>query len=456
MTTYLSRRDFLRASALVSASVALNLPSVSRAQAQETTKNWYKCNLHMHNQWSDGKPLPEWAVDWYKSRGYHFICPSDHNIFQSDALRFDGFGFNYQPADKAAFKGETSLWKKVVPNEGWPNLTQRYVNEAIEKFGKDAVRIIKVGDATYVRMTPFAELCEKFCEPGKFLLMPGFEQTGGCKDGRQVHMNFLNVRESFPYIGGQNEPLEVLTKTFEEGKRRYAKDGAEPYLFTANHPVWRFYDFSPSDVIKMPEIRVFEVTNNGLDGRYKNPEDGAPWTPEKFWDVVNAWRASHGQRLLLGNGTDDRHGYESETVAGWTMVRSAKLETRSLIEAMDAGDMYASNGLDFADIQFDGKTLSVKIDVKEEGKYKIEFVGTKKDYNPEPKLVEVAESKTSPKRKIERFSDEIGVVLDAVEGTEGSYTLKADDLYVRAKIVKVPPQSDAWNARPAAWSQPYC
>ncbi|MBR4104637.1 MAG: twin-arginine translocation signal domain-containing protein, partial [Thermoguttaceae bacterium] len=41
MTTYLSRRDFLRASALVSASVALNLPSVSRAQAQETTKNWY-------------------------------------------------------------------------------------------------------------------------------------------------------------------------------------------------------------------------------------------------------------------------------------------------------------------------------------------------------------------------------------------------------------------------------
>jgi hypothetical protein len=118
--------------------------------------------------------------------------------------------------------------------------------------------------------------------------------------------------------------------------------------------------------------------------------------------------------------------------------------------------MYVSNGLDFADIQFDGKTLSVKIDVKEEGKYKIEFVGTKKDYNPEPKLVEIAESKTSPKRKVERFSDEIGVVLDAVEGTEGSYTLKADDLYVRAKIVKIPPQSDVWNARPAAWTQPYC
>ena len=455
MTTYLSRRDFLRASALVSASVALNLPSVSRAQAQETTKNWYKCNLHMHNQWSDGKPLPEWAVDWYKSRGYHFVCTTAHNIFQTDALRFDGFGFNYQPADKAAFKGETSLWKKVLPNEGWPNLTQRSVNEAKERCGADSVREIKVGDATYVRMKPFAELSEQFNEPGKFLIMPGFEQTGGCKDGRQVHMNFLNVRDSFPYIGG-TEPLEILTKTFEEGKRRFQKDGAEPYLFMANHPVWRFYDYSPSDVIKLPEIRLFEVTNNGLDGRYKNPEDGAPWTPEKFWDVVNAWRASRGQRLLLGSGSDDRHGYDGETVAGWSMVRSAKLETRSLIEAMDAGDMYVSNGLDFADIQFDGKTLAVKIDVKEEGKYKIEFVGTKKGYDPEAKIVEIAESKTSPKRKVERFSDEIGVVLDAVEGTEGSYTLKADDLYVRAKIVKIPPQSDVWNARPAAWTQPYC
>jgi histidinol phosphatase-like PHP family hydrolase len=47
----------------------------------------------MHTQWSDGHPLPQWAVDWYKSHGYHFICPSDHNIFQSNDLRFDGFGF---------------------------------------------------------------------------------------------------------------------------------------------------------------------------------------------------------------------------------------------------------------------------------------------------------------------------------------------------------------------------
>ncbi|MEZ6077806.1 MAG: hypothetical protein R3C56_19680 [Pirellulaceae bacterium] len=49
-----------------------------------------------------------------------------------------------------------------------------------------------------------------------------------------------------------------------------------------------------------------------------------------------------------------------------------------------------------------------------------------------------------------------GVVLDAVEGTEGSYTLKPEDLYVRAKIVKVGQEVQAdWESRPAAWTQPY-
>ncbi len=61
-----------------------------------------------------------------------------------------------------------------------------------------------------------------------------------------------------------------------------------------------------------------------------------------------------------------------------------------------------------------------------------------------------------PARKIDVFSDTIGVVLETVEGTEGSYTLKPDDLYVRAKIVKVADDLEPdWKSHPAAWTQPY-
>lgn len=450
MPKNVSRRDFLRTSAAIAASLSVGIRNPVSAAVGNTArqKRWFKGNLHMHNQWSDGHPLPEWAVDWYKSHGYDFICPSDHNIFQSKRLRFDGFGFKNPPSDLAAFKGETSLWKPISPTAGWPKLTQKHVDQAIEKFGDGSVRTITVGDRTYVRMKPFAELEKQFVEPGKFLMIPGYEQTGGCHNGQQVHVNFINVREVFPYISAE-KPKEILEKTFEKGWEMYGRD----YLFTANHPLWRYYDYSPNDLIALPQIRLFELNNNGIDGRYEAHPQG--WKPEQFWDVVNAYRASHDQPLLLGMGSDDRHSYV-EPAKAWSVVRAAGLRTKDLLQAIHAGDFYASNGLDFEDIQFDGKTLSVKIDVREEGKYRIQFIGTKKDYDPASRVIEVAEGPRCPARKIDIYSDSIGRVLDTVEGTEGSYTLRPDDLYVRAKIVKVSDDlQDDWQSKPAAWSQPY-
>lgn len=451
MVKHINRRDFLKASGAIAAAALTNVQggfAAERAPAAPK-KRWFKGNLHMHSQWSDGDPLPEWAVDWYKSHGYHFICPSDHNIFQADALRFDGFGFKPSPPDLAAFRGETSLWKAMSPKPGWPKLTQARVDEAVAKFGKDSVRTITVGGQTYVRMKPFAELEKQFAEPGKFLMIPGYEQTGGCPNEQQVHANFINVREVFPYISAET-PKEILERTFAKGRELY--DGQD-YLFTANHPLWRYYDYSPADLIALPQIRLFELNNNDIaTGLDRHPRG---WKPEQFWDVVNAYRAAHDQPLLLGMGSDDRHAYGSGAKA-WSVVRAASLSTKDLVAAISAGDFYASNGLDFADIQFDGKTLSVRIDVREEGRYRILFVGTKKDYDPSSRTVDVEKGPRCPARKIDIYSDTIGVVLDSVEGTEGAYTLKSNDLYVRAKIVKVTGDvKPDWESKPAAWTQPY-
>lgn len=452
MLSPVSRRDFLKTSTALAASTALAGPHLLAAQdnASAPQKQWFKGNLHLHTQWSDGHPLAEWAVDWYKSHGYHFICPSDHNIFQSDQLRFDGFGFNNPPADRAAFDGQTSLWKVISPSPGWPRLTQAHVDQTIEKFGPDTVRMIRVGDQTYVRMTPFDELETQFAEDGKFLMIPGYEQTGGAANDQQVHVNFLNVREIFPYISGET-PREILARTFARGEQLYE---GQNYLFMANHPLWRYYDFSPQDLIDLPQIRLFELNNNSIAGGLDPHPQG--WMPEKFWDVVNAHRAAHDQPLLWGVGTDDRHCYQTPAKA-WCVVRAARLCTEDLWEAIADSDFYASNGLDFQDIHFDGKTLAVKMDVREQGAYRIEFIGTKKDYDPTRRVIEVAKGARNPARKIDVYADTIGVVLDTVEGTEGSYTLKSDDLYVRAKLVKVSDDlKPDWQAEPAAWTQPYC
>lgn len=444
-----TRRHFMKTAvtALTASAFIRFLPGV---QADPVSKKWYKGNLHMHCQWSDGEAMPEWAVNWYKSHGYQFICPSDHNIFQDNSFRLEAFGTANSVKDVSAFKGETSFWKPISDSSGWAKLRQKNVDDTMKIFGKDSIRSKKVEGKTFIRMTPFDELSKQFCEKEKFLMIPGYEQTGGALGGQQVHMNFINVRKTFPYITGA-DPLSIFEATYKKGEDLYAQ---ENYLFTANHPLWRYYDFSPQDMIALPQIRLWELNNNnvarGLDA---HPQG---WKPEKFWDVVNAWRASHDQQLMLGMGSDDRHSYADSAAKAWTVVRAEKLETACLLDAVRQGDFYASNGLDFDEIQFDGQTLSVRINVQEEGKYKIFFIGTKKDYDPSFKTIRVKAGKKNPARNIDLYSDSIGTIFKTVEGTEGSYTLKPEDLYVRAKIVKVSKDiKDDWKSAPAAWSQPY-
>lgn len=73
--------------------------------------------------------------------------------------------------------------------------------------------------------------------------------------------------------------------------------------------------------------------------------------------------------------------------------------------------------------------LAVKIEVRDEGPYRTEFIGTKKDYDSSSRVIEVGEAVRNPARKIDVYSDSIDTILDTVEGTAGSYTLRLDDLY---------------------------
>ena len=41
---------------------------------------WFKGNLHTHSTTSDGQLTPDEVVDWYRSRGYHFLALTEHRI----------------------------------------------------------------------------------------------------------------------------------------------------------------------------------------------------------------------------------------------------------------------------------------------------------------------------------------------------------------------------------------
>ncbi len=41
---------------------------------------WFKGSLHIHSTASDGALTPDEVIDWYQSRGYHFLALTDHDI----------------------------------------------------------------------------------------------------------------------------------------------------------------------------------------------------------------------------------------------------------------------------------------------------------------------------------------------------------------------------------------
>lgn len=415
---------------------------------------WYRGTLHTHSQWSDGKPFPEWALNWYKTKGYNFVCLSDHNIFQTDELQFDAWHYNGQVKDTTAFKGESSRWKYVNEKGGWPHLTSDSVTQNESVFKANSMKKIEYDGRIYYRLKTFDELSKQFNEPGIFLLIPGFEQTGSAKNGCQVHMNFINVRNYFPYIE-KATPLETIRATMEEGKKFFKESPCGPYMFTLNHPIWRWYDISPEDLLALPEIRYYELNNAGLS--FPGHEEG--WEPEKFWDVVNAFRCVRGQQLLLVTGTDDEHSYSSNTPRAWTMINAKNLSWNALYDAICHSDFYTSNGLFYDRIHFDSvkKTLTVKIQARPNVHYRIDFIGTKADFDQTHHIINSPKTEKSPERKIDVYSDDIGIVLKTIDGTEGSYTLTNDDLYVRARITTVPGElkQDNLLLAPAAWTQPY-
>lgn len=452
----MKRRDFIRSTA--AGALALGFSGISKVDllANTTSKpRWYKGNLHCHSQWSDGHDLPEVILKGYIDRGYDFLCLSDHNIIQKDTLRFSGFGMNYQPKNLKPFEGESSFWKRVAPNEGWPNLISTYIQKAQEIFGEDSIVTKETEDGLYVRLKTLKELREQFEERDKFLLIPGFEMTS-----QYVHVNLINVDKDFLLEGPDMQDL--LINVYDHATKFYA-DQTDPYIFQVNHPQWQYYNIQPSYFFKRPNIRFVELTNNNTSWAY--PEEA--WTPEHLWDIVNAYRAKNEQPKLLATGTDDSHGvYRTgfKGFYGWTHVYSDSLDSNSIVNAMNQGRSYVSTGLQFAEIKFDGNTLAVKLDPQVEGQYRIEFVGTKKGYDESFKILETGnDAAKTPARKIECWSKEIGKVLETVDGIEGSYTLKADDLYVRAKAYRIGAshvdQGTDYKISPvikdAAWTQPY-
>lgn len=407
---------------------ALALTVLISAHHEPQAGTWWKGNLHTHTLWSDGDDYPEMVADWYKSRGYHFLALSDHNVLS---------------------QGEK--WFVLSTPRGAGNTLTKY----IQRFGDDWVKTRVKDGKVEVKLRTLPEMKKMFDEPGRFLMIQS-EEISAAHGSKPIHVNATNIHEHIPPQRGTSV-LDTMQKNVDAVNEQRQRTGI-PMFPHINHPnfVWAI---TAEELMQLKGEKFFEVYNG--HPAVHNYGDATHAGMERVWDIILTKRLAELKKdVMYGIAVDDAHHYHEDHISksnpgrGWVMVRAAKLHAHDLVHAMEDGDFYASSGVSLNDVRFDGNTLSIKIKPEKGVTYKTFFIGTRRGYDPSSKPI--TNEKGEPLGVTMQYSADIGRVLATVHGVSPSYRLKGNEIYVRARVVSSKPKRNPYSEgeTEAAWVQP--
>ena len=420
------------------------------AETNATTEpRWWKGNLHTHTLWSDGDGFPEMVVGWYRDAGYHFLALSDHNVLSQ--------GQRWLSLKDVAAKAKGEPWRGAshVPRDAYADYLQRYGPHWVE------TRAGTAPNSTEVRLKPFDEYRALFDEPGRFLLIESEEITHQARDKRAIHMNATNVIELLKPIDGDTV-REVMSSHITAVEESAARHGRE-IMIHVNHPNYK-WGVTAEDLAAVVREQFFEVWNGVANDN--DPGDINHPSTDEMWDIANTLRiAGLNAAPLYGLATDDSHDYQgnkTRALSGraWIMVKARHLTPESLIRAIRAGDFYATSGVLLDDVRFDRTARTVALTIRPQGteSFVTRFIGTRRGVKLEgkPRLDEKGRVVETTLDYRSSTGPQIGEVLDEVTGLNPTYTLKGDELYVRAVVTSsgapAVPSVEAEFKR--AWTQP--
>ncbi len=371
---------------------------------QKENAQWYKGNLHTHSLWSDGDDYPEMIMDWYKSQGYHFIGLSDHNILQ-----------------------EGEKWVRVPDNKIRRSVYEKY----LKKFGEDWVESKEDTSGLMVKLKTLSEYRSKFEEEKRFLILKSEEITDGF-DGKPIHLNATNLRELIAPQKG-NSVVEVMQNNINAVLKQREETG-QPMFPHINHPNFR-WGISVEEMMQLKNERFFEVFNG--HNMVNNYGDSTHIGTEEMWDRINHHFIKNNQELMLGLATDDSHHYHllgpiySNPGRAWVMVESEALSPESIIENLEAGNFYASTGVELEYFGLRYNEYSVKVKPEEGVNYQIQMI-------------------------VWFDGDERATEMEAVPANSSSYSLTGKELFVRAKIISNKEKYNPFQKGDfeVAWTQP--
>ena len=169
-----------------------------------------------------------------------------------------------------------------------------------------------------------------------------------------------------------------------------AKANAQGFLVSYNHPVWSLQSYNDyADLEGVWGIELYN-TSAALGGYVDNEQ---PWI-DLLWQGKNVFPLA----------ADDAHKIQ-DTCGGWIMVKSEKLEYDTVMQALEKGDFYASNGPKILSLYIEDNTVHIRTS----GAKQISLI---------------------PKSRKVR-----SVIADVQPITGAAFTLQPTDEYFRIKVV---------------------
>lgn len=240
----------------------------------------------------------------------------------------------------------------------------------------------------------------------QFLVVKGEEVTDRLGD-KSLHINGLDVNARVPPQGGTSV-ADALQRNVDAIRRA----NGIPHI---NHPNYT-WAITRGELQQVRNNRLFEIFNG--HPQVNNVGGGGVPGMEEVWDAI----LSDGT-LLYGIAVDDAHMFKQPgnpnvpgPGRGWVVIRAPRLEARSLLEALERGEFYASTGVELGDYQANALKITVKIKATAFSKYRIQFIGKG------------------------------GRLLREVTEPAATYDIRGDEGYVRARVLES-------NGR-LAWCQP--
>lgn len=314
--------------------------------------SFYKANLHCHTTVSDGSLTPEEVKEAYKSHGYSIVAYTDHDIMiDHDDLRDGEFlpllGYEIETTEQLPYADDPFYLKRTCH---------------ICLIARDR------------------ESAKQVCwHRSKYLLGHGKE-----------YMHLAKFDEELPdynRIYSHRGINDIIAR---------AKEGN--FFVTYNHPKWSMESYP--EYSGYEGMDAMEMFNGGcLNAGYND------YNPDVYDDLLR-----QGKRIYC-IGTDDNHGSKQEERRYWdffrafTVIKAEKLEYGAVIDALDNGNFYASEGPEITELYLeDGK-----VHLKCSGAAQISY--------------------TSGRRKS-------GIVKakDGVAVTEASFPVVPEDVYFRLTV----------------------